>query len=356
MEILKKNIKNLLITAGIMLLSFLISYFLQDYFSIDEHSTTVFVFAVFLISLLTDGYFFGILSACLSVLIVNFAFTYPFLAFNFMQADNIISAIVMIIIAILTGALTTKLKRHEEEKLEGERERMRANLLRAVSHDLRTPLTTIYASASTLMENRNTLNSEQISSILQGIREDSEWLLHMVENLLSITKINQGEVKIIKTPTVLEELIDSVLIKFHKRYPDQEVLLQMPENLIVIPMDAILIEQVLINLLENAVLHAVGMKHLYLNILQKNDTVVFEVQDDGAGIETNRLKYLFRGYIPPEEIPSDSQKSNAGIGLSVCATIVQAHGGTISAQNIPQGGSVFRFTLALEEEFELDEQ
>lgn len=355
MYILKNNIKNLFITAIIMVLSFLISFLLQKYFSIDEHSTTLFVFAVFLISLLTDGYLFGILSACISVLIVNFVFTYPFLAFNFIQLDNILSAIVMIIISILTGALTTKLKRHEEEKLEGERERMRANLLRAVSHDLRTPLTTIYASASTLMENRETLSSEQTASILQGIREDSEWLLHMVENLLSITKLNQGEVKIIKTPTVLEELIDSVLIKFHKRYPEQEVLLNMPEELIVIPMDAILIEQVLINLLENAALHATGMQHLYLNIAQRNDTVIFEVQDDGPGIETNRLKYLFRGYIPPEELPSDSSKSNAGIGLSVCTTIVQAHGGSISAQNLPQGGSVFRFTLAVEKELEIDE-
>lgn len=151
---------------------------------------------------------------------VNYAFTFPFFSINFMIPVNMISAIIMIVIAILTSTLTTQIKRHEAMKAEGEKERMRANLLRAVSHDLRTPLTTIYGSAATLLENRDTLEEEQKTKILQGIKEDSEWLVRMVENLLSITRIDSGNVKIIKTPIVLEELIDSVIVKFRKRYPD----------------------------------------------------------------------------------------------------------------------------------------
>lgn len=129
-------------------------------------------------------------------------------------------------------------KRHEAIKAEGEKERMRANLLRAVSHDLRTPLTTIYASSLTLLENRSNLTEEQKIKILQGIQEDADWLMRMVENLLSVTRIDSGRIKIVKTPTVLDELIDSVILKFRKRYPNQDVMLDIPDDIVVIPMYA----------------------------------------------------------------------------------------------------------------------
>lgn len=145
-------------------------------FKVHEHITAVFIFAVFLISLLTNGYVYGIVAAFISMISVNYAFTFPFFSINFMIPVNMISAIIMIVIAILTSTLTTQIKRHEAMKAEGEKERMRANLLRAVSHDLRTPLTTIYGSAATLLENRDTLEEEQQTKILQGIKEDSECL------------------------------------------------------------------------------------------------------------------------------------------------------------------------------------
>ncbi len=347
-------IKNILITIVILIFSFLISLIFQNLFNIENHITTLFVFAVFLISLLTEGYIYGITAAFISVLAVNFAFTFPFFAFNFTIPVNIFSAIVMIIIATLTSTLTTKIKNHDAVKAESEMERMRANLLRAVSHDLRTPLTTIYGSASTLMENKENLTEKQQEIILEGIKEDSEWLIRMVENLLSITKIDHGKVKIIKTPIVLDELIDSVIIKFNKRYPEQRIMLDIPDEIVVIPMDAILIEQVIINILENAVQHAVGMKKLYFNVFVLGNKAVFEIKDDGCGIEVNRLKTIFTGYYASDESPSDGKKKNAGIGLSVCATIIKAHGGTITAENSKNGGAIFRFTL--DKEDILDEQ
>ena len=140
----KSYLKNILVTAGILLISFVISLLLQHVFKVHEHITAVFIFAVFLISLLTNGYVYGIVAAFISMIAVNYAFTFPFFSINFMIPVNMISAIIMIVIAILTSTLTTQIKRHEAMKAEGEKERMRANLLRAVSHDLRTPLTTIY--------------------------------------------------------------------------------------------------------------------------------------------------------------------------------------------------------------------
>lgn len=341
-------IKDVLVTITLLCAALALSLLFQYIFDVQEHVTTIFVFAVFLISIFTKGYLYGVLSAFLSTIAVNYAFTFPYFSLNFTIPVNLISGIIMIAVAFLTSALTTKLKQHELMKAEGERERMRANLLRAVSHDLRTPLTTIYASSTTLLENNDAMTGVQKEKIITGIKEDSEWLVRMVENLLSVTRIDSGQIKIIKTPTVLEELIDSVMLKFKKRYPMQKVEIEIPDDVIIIPMDAILIEQVIVNILENAVQHAEGMSRLILRVFIRSKNAIFEIIDNGCGINPKRLESLFTGYYTSEDEVSDLRK-NAGIGLSVCASIIKAHGGTIKAENIKTGGAVFRFTLDTEE-------
>ena len=156
MRKLHSAVRGALCTAGIFALAVLLCVLLQR-LNVPEHITTVIVFAVFLISLLTDGYVFGVVSALLGALAVNYAFTYPYFALDFLTPVNLISAGVLLTIAVLTGTLTTKLKRQEAARAEAEAERTRANLLRAVSHDLRTPLTTIYSASSTLLDRRDTL-------------------------------------------------------------------------------------------------------------------------------------------------------------------------------------------------------
>ena len=344
----QKHIKNSLITVVSLLCAFGLSMLFQYIFNVQEHITTVFVFAVFLVSLFTDGYLYGVVAAFLGTAAVNYAFTFPYFSLNFTIPVNMISGIVMIAIAVVTSALTTKLKQHEALKAEGERERMRANLLRAVSHDLRTPLTTIYGSSTTLLENSQAMTDAQKEQILVGIKEDSQWLIRMVENLLSITRIDSGNVRITKTPTILDELVDSVILKFNKRYPAQKITLELPEDVVMIPMDAILIEQVIVNILENAVQHATGMTTLTLRVFTLGDEAIFEIADNGCGIDPKRMDTLFSGHDSTEYEAADSQKKNAGIGLSVCATIIKAHGGAIKAENLAAGGAVFRFVLDTE--------
>ena len=345
----RKHINNSLVTVLSLVGAFGLSLLFQYIFKVQEHITTVFVFAVFLVSLFTEGYRYGVFAAFIGTVAVNYAFTFPYFALNFTIPVNLISGIIMIAIAVLTSALTTKLKQHEAMKAESEKERMRANLLRAVSHDLRTPLTTIYGSSTTLLENSNAMTEEQKTKIITGIKEDSEWLVRMVENLLSITRLDSGQVKIIKTPTVLEELIDSVILKFQKRYPSQRVEIEIPDDVIIIPMDAILIEQVLVNILDNAVQHAEGMTQLKLRVFTLGSKAIFEIKDNGRGINPKRLETLFTGYDTQAAEIADSQKKNSGIGLSVCATIIKAHGGDIKAENVKTGGAVFRFALDTEE-------
>ncbi len=343
------HIKNALLSAVILAVAFGICMIIQNIFHTEALISAIFVLAVFLISFLTEGYIYGVVSALVSVLAINFAFTIPFFAFDFTSPINIISAVIMIIVTFLTCTLTNKIKKQEAIKAESEMERMRANLLRAVSHDLRTPLTTIYGSSSTLLDNYSLFSNEQKIKMLNGIKEDSQWLTRMVENLLSVTRLDGGNVKILKNDVVLEELIDSVLQKFRKRYPHQQVIVDIPDDFIIIPMDALLIEQVLVNLLDNAVEHAKGMTKLKLKVFTIDKKAVFEISDNGCGIEPERLKTIFSGYNSSDSTPTDT-KINSGIGLSVCATIIRVHGGDIKAENLKNGGAVFRFTLGIEED------
>ena len=345
----RSYIRDWILTAVIMAVCFGISFLLRDVLDIDEHITTLFAFAVFITSLVTDGFVYGIVATVTGVIAINYAFTYPYFNMDFTVPESIFSAIVMLIISFLTSMFTTRLKKWQALKVEGERERMRANLLRAVSHDLRTPLTTIYGASSSIVESYDKLSDSQKIKMTLGIKEDSEWLIRMVENLLSVTRIDDGKVKIIKTSTVLEELIDTVILKFKKRYPARSVELTLPDELVLIPMDAILVEQVIINILENAVHHAIGMTRLSLSVFILDGKAVFEISDNGCGIDKDRLDTVFSGYKDSFTASSDGQKRNAGIGLSVCATIIKAHGGSISAENAKDGGAVFRFSLPVQE-------
>ena len=148
---------------------------------------------------------------------------------------------------------------------------------------------------------------------------------------------------------MLEELIDSTLIKFKKHYPEQTVITLIPEEFISIPMDAILIQQVLLNLLENAVVHAKGMTQLRMSVTVKGKRAIFCVSDDGCGIPKAREEVLFSGYGDSGEVSADSRRAGMGIGLSVCATIIKAHGGEIWGGNRRTGGAEICFALEMEE-------
>ena len=333
------------ITLGI---AFLLNLFLVEQFDTKTLTPMIFVLGVFLVSWRTQGYICGIAASLISVLAVNWAFTYPYWAFDLISPECIAAAVVMLVVSVVTGTLTTRLKKQEKLKAEAEKERMRGNLLRAVSHDLRTPLTSIYGSCSVMIENYDDLTKEKQLQLLSEIRSDAKWLNRMVENLLSVTKVDADTVRLSKHSTSVEELVDTLLVKFRKHYPQQKVSVRLPEEFVCIPMDAVLIEQVLMNLLENAVFHAHGMRHLWLTVETQGNSAVFTVADDGCGIPVERLPHLFTGLLDSES-PADSSRNNMGIGLSVCSTIVKAHGGEIQAGNRPGGGAFFRFMLELEE-------
>lgn len=240
----------------------------------------------------------------------------------------------------------------QEIRLETEKEKIRSDLLRSVSHDLRTPLTCILGSSTTLLENKD-IAPETHDKLLYNICDDSKWLIHMVENLLAITRISEETATVKKQMEAVEEVVAEAVGRVRKSYDDREILVKIPDEFLMVPMDATLIEQVLINFMENAIRHSHSMEAISVFVYPPaNGWVTFEVIDQGIGINDIILPHIFDGYNHLKD--SDSTRG-IGLGLSICKSIILAHGGKIMAENSPNGGAVFRFLLSLKGENDHDE-
>ena len=195
------------------------------------------------------------------------------------------------------------------------------------------------------MVERGELTQEQRQQLLRSTNEDAQWLIRIVENLLSITRIhNSEEARVKKAPEAAEEVIGSAVAKTQKHYPDVEVHVSVPHELMMVPMDPLLIEQVLVNLMENAVIHG-GTSRIDVTLSQQGGNAVFTVADNGRGIPLHLLNKLFDGAARSDR--SSDGKRSMGIGLSVCRTVVLAHGGTIRGENKKDGGACFTVTLPM---------
>lgn len=349
-EIYKCTGKDVCITFGILLVATIVAFV---YYRISASNINVIMFytlALLFISRQTSGYLPGIAAAMISVVCVNYLFTYPYWQINFTLDGYPVTFICMLVVSVITSASASHMKQQSriladrEKKLaEAEKEKMRANLLRAVSHDLRTPLTGIIGASSSYLENENKLDPDEKRAMVQHIGEDANWLLNMVENLLTVTRIRNDSASVNKSLEPVEEVMSEAVFRLKKRIPDARIKVLLPEEFVMIPMDATLIEQVLVNLLENAVFHAGSVDPIECRAEIGKDNVTFLVTDQGVGIPEDKLKTIFDGTGQTENSSSDGHKG-MGIGLSICKTIITAHGGTISARNLGHGAQ-FAFTL-----------
>lgn len=339
----KAVLRDCLISLGLLILGCALSILLLMVDPSGEFVSLIFMLIVVLTARFTEGYLYGVAVSFVSVICANYVFTYPYLEFDFTSPGYPLTFFTMLTVSLVVSALTSQIKRQEQLRVETERETMRANLLRAVSHDLRTPLTSIVGSAAAILENDDKLDAGQRKALLGNIRDEGQWLIRMVENLLSITRVGDDAVPLNKELEAVEEVLPGVAAKFQKRFPAVELSLSVPDDPLFVPMDAILVEQVLMNLLENAAAHG-GSTKIRLSVERQPDAALFTVQDNGSGIPPERLKSIFSPSLVSKAHGSDGRR-DMGIGLSVCLTIVRAHGGEMSAANAEEGGAVFRFTL-----------
>ena len=339
------------VTAGLLLLGYGVCSALLPFDQSGGFAAMIFVLMVVLIARLTEGYACGVAASFVGVICVNYVFTYPYWQLDFTISGYPLTFLSMFSVSLIVSALTSQIKHQEQLRVETDREAMRANLLRAVSHDLRTPLTSIVGSASAILENDALLTPQQKTALLRSVRDEAQWLIRMVENLLSITRMGDGTARLSKELEAAEEVLSSVAGKFQQRFPGIQLTLTAPREALFVPMDAILIEQVLMNLLENAAAHGQSSAIL-LSAERQSAGAVFTVRDNGLGIPEEILPEIFSPALPGKLHAGDDRR-NMGIGLSVCSSIVKAHGGSMSACNVREGGAMFRFTLPLEESEEV---
>lgn len=311
----------------------------------------LYTIGVFLISRYTVGYLYGVLFSIAAVLSVNFFFTYPYQDFNFTMKGYQVTFIGMFVISIITSITSTRMRRQgdilsrqKKELMDAEKEKMRANLLRAISHDIRTPLTGIIGNCESILENYSEMSRDEENKLVKNISADANWLLNMVENLLSVTRIDSEKAGVNKLPESVDDVVSASMAKFKKRFPGTAVKVRVPGEPIMVDMDAMLIEQVIINMLQNAEIHSRSEKPLEFFVEDFEDSVEFHIRDYGIGIPAERLETIFEGTpISGDNIGIDGNKG-MGIGLSICKTIINAHGGKIKAENHDDGAE-FIFML-----------
>lgn len=364
-------LRDILVTFLLLFAAFCASSILINHTGGENNSALVFVLAVSIISLLTDGYRYGIIASIIGVFFINIYFMFPYAEFSLSQTGYPVAMLSMVTISCVVCFLTTRIKQQAAEavrrekntkalyelnerlnaekaeiELQSARETIRGNILRAVSHDLRTPLTSISGAASVL------LSSPEVSpknvAMLADIKRDADDLIVMVENLLSVTRIQGGNIPLKKREEMLEEVAGDAILTTKRRFPDSHVDLVMSEDILFLPMEPMLIKQVLVNLLENAVRHSGSPDQISLHLYRSENWAVAEVRDRGKGLSPEVCEAIQAGKQLDRDRSGDSTRG-MGIGLSVCQSIISAHGGFFTAENNPDGGAIFRFTLPMEE-------
>jgi two-component system sensor histidine kinase KdpD len=230
-------------------------------------------------------------------------------------------------------------------QLRMETERLRSSLLSSVSHDLRTPLAVITGSASTLLESGAALDATVERDLLQTIREEAERLNRLVQNLLEMTRLEAG-VEVRKEWYPLEEVMGAALSRLETTLRGRPVHAEVAKDLPPVPMDDVLVEQVLINLLENAAKYTPPGTEIDVRAWADDGRAMVEVADHGPGLAAGDESRIFEKFYRR----ADPQSQGAGLGLAICRAIVEAHGGRIWAENRADGGAAFRFFLPIEGE------
>lgn len=231
--------------------------------------------------------------------------------------------------------------RSREETMQ---ERYRGNLLRAISHDIRTPLSGIMGTSEMLMD--ATQRDDPRYGLARDIYRDAEWLHGLVENILNLTKLQDGKLVLDKQPEALEEVIGAALTVMEKRLPGRSIDVNMPDEVVMVPMDAKLISQVLINLLDNAAKHTPADAEIAISVSTDRETVRVTVSDRGSGIAEHDLPHIFQMFYAARNTCADARRG-VGLGLSICQSVIEAHGGSIRAENRVGGGAAFTFVLPL---------
>lgn len=291
----------------------------------------------------------AISAAALSVASYDFFFVPPLYAFAVSELKNLLTFATMFVIGVVMSGLRLQIRQKEEDArnaaLRAEAEEMRSALLSAVSHDFRTPLATITGAATTLRDFPTTISDEQRSDLVEVICEEADRLERLVANLLDMTRIEAGALEVRREWVPLQELIGSTLTRLEGRLGSRSVRTVIGDDVPLAFVDPVLIEQLFMNLLENATKYTPAGSPLEIEVSHGPEALVIEFRDRGPGFYGNEEEKIFGRFYRG----TTAGVPGAGLGLPICRGIAAAHGGTIEAANRSGGGAVFRVTLPLGE-------
>lgn len=291
----------------------------------------------------------SLLTAVLSALCFDFFFIPPVMAFAPSDLKSAVTLVVMMVVAGVTHGLAELTRRQERaaraREVALEAERMRGSLLSAVSHDLRTPLAAIFGAGTELLQDGSQLNAAEHRELLQSIVEEAARLDRLVTNLLDVARSDAVATRVRKRREPFDEVIEAALGRLKGRLGQRSVRSHVPQAVPMVPMDAVLIQQVLVNLLENAIRYSQEGSPLEIEVSEAPSHAVVEIRDRGPGIQSDEAERLFERFY--RGAAHSSRDGGMGLGLAICRAIVQAHGGSIGLLNRNDGGAIARFTLPL---------
>jgi two-component system sensor histidine kinase KdpD len=340
-----------LIVAGVAALVRLLHVFMPG-----TNLSIVFLFAV-LVSALRWGLGESVYAAILSILVYDFLFVNPVHTFIIASSQDVLMLLAFLVVAVLTGNLMLRIRRQAQDMVQArvlaETERLRTALLSSVSHDLRTPLASIIGSATSLLSYGAEYDESAQTELLQTIREEAERLDRYVGNLLSMTRLESGALELRSDWADASDLVASALAQLAPRLSRHEVVVESEPGVPLVKVDFVLMEQVLVNLLDNAAKYAPPSTTIAVSIVSAEGVVQIAVADEGNGMPAEDLERVFDKFYRTGR--GDSQAESTGLGLSICRGIVEAHGGRVYAQLRPDGsGTVFTVELPAAEEREGD--
>jgi K+-sensing histidine kinase KdpD len=291
-------------------------------------------------------------TAALSALGFDYFFLPPKFSFAPEDLKGAVTIVVMVVVAGIISGLGAQTRRQraaaQAREVQIETERLRSSLLSVVSHDLRTPLAAILGAGTALLQDSARLDVAARDGLAESIVEEAERLAQLVTNLLDMVRLDDGAVEVRKRPEALDEVVESALERLRGRLGDRPLQSRVPQEIPMVPMDAVLIRQVLVNVLENALRYAPERSPIELEAMAIPGSVRVEVRDRGPGILDGEAERLFdrfyRGSV------SAARDGGVGLGLTICRAIVDAHGGSIRIENRAGGGAVVRVELPLEQE------
>jgi len=322
-----------------------------DALGFSEAATViVFVLGVLLTAEFTTRPVYCLVASVLSILCFNFFLAYPRFTFRIEGTGVPGTIVVMFVVALFASYLVMRMRENErksaEASLKAQNEQLRANLLRSVSHDLRTPLTAITGNADMLLDNSANLTDEERRRLVHDVYDDATWLVGVVENLLAVTRLEEGEVLLNRNVELVDDVVEEAMRHVSRDASQHHIVVEPSGELLLARMDAQVIVQVVVNLVNNAIGHTQQGSRIVIGVRREGDFAVVSVADDGPGVSDADKRHVFEPFYTTGGISTDSRRG-IGLGLSLCRSLVEAHGGTMRVEDVQPHGARFSFTLPL---------